>query len=573
MAENKVNRNTEEAKDILAEQESFIDTDVTTDDTAENDDALSSFLNSESPVESEPEKPRKMKPSTLAILIGSIVVLLIAGLVILLQLLPSDTEEHTYDEGTALTTTIDENGTHQAQVTLNSKGELDNNSYGVLLEYVPSDISEIDVSNESGNFTVLAQTPVEVNEDTNEETTSSTIYTIKGYEDISLQSGGPDTIANDVAAISFTSVADPTGDNASDFGFDNPRAVVKTKFTDGTSSLVTVGDDAPQEKGTYIMFGDSKTVYVIASESADGFLYSILDLVTLSVNDAAADTDSSQFESVTLSGSAFSDAIEIRPNEDSAIDSSYVMITPEKMFVSEVEAANISGGIRGLYAQEVMCVNPSSSQLEKYGLSTPYASITAIYPDTTIHIKASQPKDGYVYIIADSDIVYKMEETAVPWVNSTMEKLIPDVVIDPNFASLEKIVVKDTSGTYSFDVTTITESVEAADGVTEETEVTTAVYKGKELDSDNFRVFYQNICNMQNAGATDSSPSGEPVLTITLYYSTGREADVISVYPTGNTKYIAALNGKVQCLVYKSYCTKFSQCVQDLINGDTVSSF
>lgn len=536
------------------------------------DDALKSFLERDTADTVKAPKQRKLKQSTLWIIIGCAAVLLIVGLVILLNALPKNTDSD-IDNGTQVELSVDDNNVHQADLVLNSKGELDNNSYGTLISYTPAQIKQIDVKNESGSFTITAETPVETDEETGEETQGTTVYTLVGFEDVNLQSGSADTIADDVAAIDFLSVADITGENSADFGFDKPRAVVKTEFTDGTYSTVTVGNDVASQLGTYIMFGDSKTVYVVANDSADGFLYSVLNLVSLTVNDAATNTDNSEFETLTLSGTAFDSDIEIRPNEDKSIDSTYVMITPSKMFVSETEAANIAGAIRGLYADEAVCVNPSKSQLKKYGLSTPYATLTAVYPDTTVHLNASKPKDGNVYLIADSDIVYKLAVTAVPWVETSYAKLVPDVVIDPNFNSISKIVVTDESGKYSFDITTTTETIESEDGGGQEVQNTTALYKGKELDADNFHVFYQNIANMQNAGTTDADAKGEPVLSIEISYSTDREKDTVCVYPTGNTKYVATLNGDTLCQVYKSYCTKFSSCVQDLINGETVSSF
>lgn len=541
----------------------------TTDNT---DDALKSFLERDSADVAKAPKQRKLKQSTLWIIIGCVAVLLIVGVVILLNALPDNTGSD-IDNGTEVELSVDDNNVHQAQLVLNSKGELENNSYGTLISYTPAQIKQIDVENESGTYTITAETPTEKDSETGEETAGSTVYTLVGYEGVELLSGSGDTIADDVAAIDFLSVADITGENSADFGFDNPRAKVKTEFTDGTYSTVTVGDDVASQLGTYIMFGDSKTVYVVATDSADGFLYSILNFISLTVNDAATDTDNSEFETLTLSGTAFENDIEIRPNEDKAIDSTYVMITPKKMFISEVEAANIAGAMRGLYADEAVCVNPSKSQLKKYGLDTPYATLTAVYPDTTVHLKASKPKDDSLYLIADSDIVYKLAVTAVPWVETSYAKLVPDIVIDPNFNSISKIVVTDESGKYSFDVTTTTETIESEDGGGQEVQNTTALYKGKELDADNFHVFYQNIANMQNAGTTDTDAQGEPVLTIEISYSTDREKDTVCVYPTGNTKYVATLNGDTLCSVYKSYCTKFSACVQDLINGDTVSSF
>ncbi len=569
MAENKENLN--------AQQEALEN--IQADNATENNenDALKSFLERETPnnteEKEESKKAKKLSKSTLWIIIAAAVVLVIFAVVMLLKFIPEKREPADIDPGTDVTLQVDENGEHQANLVLNEKGKLDNNSYGTLLSYTPSDIAQIDVENQSGTFTILAETPVTVDEETGEEKSDATIYTLVGFENINLLSGGADTIANDVAALDFLSVADVTGKKASDFGFDSPRAKVKTTFTDGTTATIILGAQAPSQLGEYIMFGDSKTVYVAASDSVDGFLFSVLDLVDLNVNSAALDTDSSEFERVTLSGTAYGDTIEIKPNEDSAIDSSYVMISPKKMFISEVEAASISGAIRGLYAQEAVCVNPSKDQLSQYGLSSPYAQVSAIYPDTTVNLKASKPKDDSVYIIADSNIIYKIATSAVPWVYTTFDKLRPDVVINPNFSSISRIVVTDSSGSYDFLVETVSDTVDTTDGTTETVDSTTATYNGKTLDEDNFYTFYQDLCNMQNAGNNVSTASGKPVITIKVSYSTGRATDTVEIYSTGNTKYIAKLNGEVQSLVYKSYCTKFEQAVQDLINGKTVSSF
>lgn len=555
-------------------EETTVD-DIDTNDTeTDENEALNSFLERSEFVEPEADdkkKKKKLPTNVLWLIISCAAVLLIVALIFILQSCKKNAEPQ-FDTGTPLTLSVDEDGQHQAKLVLNDKGELDNNSYGTLIELSPSDITQIDVENQSGTYTIFAQTPITKDEATGEEVRGATVYTLVGYEDIDLLGGGPDTIANDCAVVKFTSVADINGENAGKYGFDKPRATVKTYFADETYSTIIVGGTVPNSQNSYVMFGSSKTIYVMSNESVDGFLFSVLDLVDLTINDAALDADTSIFESVTLSGSAFDSAIEIRPNEDSAIDSTYVMISPTNMFVSEVEAANISGAIRGLYAEKAMCVNPSDKQLSEYGLKNPYVTLTAIYPDTIVNLKASKPSDGSVYLMADTNIIYKIAADYVPWVSTSMEKLAPDVVLDPNYGSLSKIVVEDASGSYTFDVITTTETVDTTEGTTQDVTMTVGKYNGERLDVNNFRVFYQNICNMQNAGVATTDGSSSPVLTISLSYSTSRSTDVIKVYATNDSKYIAQLNGQTLCLVYKSYCTKFSQCVQDLIAGNTVSS-
>ena len=569
MAENKKDKLNETGVDTTEVIEDI-------NDNADVEEAMKSFLERDTSDVTDKEKtskPRKISKNLLWVIIGCVVVVVIIGIVILLKTVPVKEEKTEIDYGADASATVDEAGEHQINLNLNKKGELENNSYGTLIEYTPSQIKQIDVENESGSFTVIAHTPTTKDKETGEEKTDATKYTLVGYEDMALQAGVADAIADDVAAINFSSVADVSGQKSKDFGFEKPRATVKTLFTDKTTSTIIVGGEAPNGEGTYIKFGDCESVFVIENEAADSFLYSVLDLVDLNINTAASTTDNNEFQSLKLSGTNFKDTIELRPNDDEAIDSTYVMISPKKMFISEVESANFTGGIRGLFAEEAVCVNPSDAQLSEYGLKNPYAVLSAVYPDTSVNLKTSAPKNDSVYIIGDSNIIYKIGVASVPWISTSVDKLTPDVVIDPNFNSLTKIVVKDSSGSYAFDVVNATETVTNTDGETEEVQTTTCTYKDKRLDSDNFQVFYQNICNMKNAGKAEGSAKGGKVLTIELSYSTSRPTDVIEVYSTGNTKYVADLNGETLCLVYKSYCTKFSKSVQDLIKGKTVSSF
>ena len=569
MAENKENLNENE---VTTPEEV---TENTTENT-EQADALSSFLERETSDvmnKKDDKKPTKLSKTAKWFIIAAVAIVLITAIIVALVTIPSTKTDKEFDPGTPVTLTVDENGEHQANVQLNSKGKLDNNSYGTLIEYTPSDIAKIEVENSSGTFTILAETPRTINEETGEEETDATIYTLVGFDDTALKTGGPDTIANDVASLTFDSVADPVGDKASDFGFDNPRAKVKTTYNDDTTATIIVGDEAPSQAGTYVMFGDSEVVYVVANDAVDGLLFSVLDLITLEINTAASTTENAEFESLTLKGEAYGTTIELRPNDDKAIDTTYKMIAPKNMFISEIEAANITGAVRGLSGTEALCVNPSSSQLSQYGLSSPYAELSAVYPDTSVNLRVSKPQNDMVNIIADSNIIYSIEASRIPWIYTTLDKLTPDTVINPNFESLSSIEVTDSSGTYVFDITTKSESVDTTEGGQEEVSSTTARYNGKKLDSDNFYVFYQNICAMENAGKANDSGSDTVALRIKLSYSTGRPTDTVTIYETGNTKYVAQLNGNIQSLVYKSYCTKFSQSVQDLIMGKTVGSF
>ena len=172
----------------------------------------------------------------------------------------------------------------------------------------PLKLKQIDVENESGTFSILAETPKTTGSgDTDATGTSSTKYTLVGFEDEALFSGQPEAIANDAANMTTTQIIDITGKNPEEYGLDKPRAVVTATFEDGSKSTYKVGNAAPAELGTYLQFGDDKAIYLVANDSVDSFLFSPLDLISKEITTAAQDEDNSEIKTLTLTGIQISD--------------------------------------------------------------------------------------------------------------------------------------------------------------------------------------------------------------------------------------------------------------------------
>ena len=541
------------------------------------EDALSSYLEKSADNNDKTDEKPKKKRNLLPLWI-TLAGVLVVGIVITIVLLskPKPVTAADLKNDAPMKYYVDDDGQHQAKPVLNENGKLDTDNFklnGTLISRIPSEIKQIDVSNKSGSFTLLLNTPFTTDPATGETVRGETTYKLKGYEKISLQTGEPDVIANDCSSTLFKRIADVDGKKAKDFGFNKPIATIKTHFTDGKYSTIIVGGKAPNNDGTYIMFGSNKTIYLVDNTYIDGFLFSVLDLMPLDITDAPQSVTDSEFKSISISGSAFSETIELKPNTDEAINTTNVMTAPYTMFANEVEISNIAGGIRGLYAEEVVCMNPSDSQLSDLGVAKPYAKITAKYADKTITLRASEPKDGYVNLYSDSKkLVYKISADKVAWVQTSTEKLTPAIVLAPNYPKISNITVTDKNGTNAIDVKTTSDTVDNTDGYTETIYYTTATLNGKVLDEYNFRTFTQNICNMTNAGKLGDEKAGKTAITITISYSTGRNADTIKIYETSGTKYIAELNGRKLCLVNKNLSKNLSENVQALLKGETVDS-
>ena len=306
--ETTVSKALEETEDTETPAEKIVDTgdsdssaeepEVNSEDTdEEQDDALESFLSREQ--ESKKPAPKKVKP-LLIIIIAAVIV---AGLVLALILINGSRKYEDEDHDPAdITLSVGENGEHEASVGVDENGNILQNGEGSLLTYVPADITEIDVENTDGSFTVKSSTPEG----------EATVYTIVGLEDYDLQSGIADEIANNCAELNFLEVASASGD-LKDFGLDEPRATVTVKYKDDTYAVIRVGNDAAGEAGVYIAFGSSDAVYLVSSDVAKPFLYSVNEFIDLAITDTNEDSETADFSTLTISGTHYDEPITLEP--------------------------------------------------------------------------------------------------------------------------------------------------------------------------------------------------------------------------------------------------------------------
>ena len=542
------------------EKETITESDQTADDNDtedENDSALNSFLSREQENKVKPASKRK------PVLILIIAVAAVAILAVLLIVLRTNSKKTVTEETPAAELSLSvKDGVHEANIALDDKDNILKNGSGSLLEYVPAQIKQIDVENKDGSFSVTAETP----------SGEATVYKIVGFEKYPMQDGVADEIAKHSSEITFSRIIE-TNANLADFGLEEPRATAKVTYTDDTSSIIRIGNEAAGEAGTYVAFGTSKDVYLVNSTDVQSFLYSVNNFISLSITDKMEDSENAAFSKVTISGTHFDDEIVLVPNKDEAIEAAYLMTAPIEMPANVIEAGDIAGNIRGLYAEAVVCVNPSDDQLDSYGLSKPYAQISATYPDTEITLKSSAPKDdGIVYIYnPDKNVIYSIQLAAVCWAKTSVELLMPETPMNAKLRYIDEISFSAGDTDFDLNVKTTVEETTDDSGTTQENVTSTASCDGKDLNTDDFNVFFQNITMIKNLGAANSDGK-DKVMTVTFRYTTDRSADTLTVYSgSDGSKYILEYNGKTIGTVSKTYINSLIEGADNLIAGKTVA--
>lgn len=542
----------------------------TSDNTVDESDALESFLNRsyKRPESSKsPAEKRRLNRAAILLIVAVAVVLALVFIFIYVHSLPEvmPTDEANYIPA-EIETMVTKSSEHEVIVPTDPQGEPLNNGAGELLEYYPTDIKEITVSNTYGKFTVAAGTTKD----------GASVYTLLGFEDYPLQQGMPDAVANDASQQSFTTIVSTKG-NLSDFGLDEPRAVVKVKYTDATMSTIKVGNEAAAGAGTYITFGNNNTVYLVSNDSVDSFLYKNSDLISRTVTATPETVESTSFSSLTISGSRYPKAIEMEPNPDASIDYEYYITAPTAMFGNPLECADISGSIRDIFAEEVVDVLPLKGDLNafltKYGLAEPYARVHAVYPDAVIDLSASKPSDnGDVYLISESGesysrrIVYRISGAALSWTRTSVEALTPDTILNVKKDAVKNIKISAGGKDYSINVNTRTQTVSNDSGGEEEITTTEAEYDDRLLDSDGFSILFKNLSSLPN-DRKDAAKGTSLLYEVTYTYSTDRSPDTISIYDNGSGECYVTRNGEPCGTTAKKYVNGLIKNITDLIAG------
>lgn len=548
-------------------------------------------------------KTGKKKP-VLFIIIAVVVVAALVGVFFLVKNnMPSvGSTESTYP--------TDENGQQYATDLkgnkIDSVKDKDGNivSAGVeeLISHVPADIKEVKVKNDNGSFELLSETPTETSTDKSGKkvtTTQKTQYTLKGYEDAPLASGMPDAVANDAAAVTTTNIVDINGKNIEEYGLDKPRATVTVTFANKNKRTITIGSEAPDSAGTYIMVDGDKAIYLVANDSVDSFLYKPMTFLDTSVTTAAEKSSNGTPETATISGTNFKDTLEFKANDDTTVNTAhYKMTAPVNCFVNVTNGSTVLESLRSITADEVIAYKPNDDTMSKYGLSTsnPYAKIAAKFGDGTITLYSSKPKtekteatteaatealeDGsssttettteYAYIYNPStNIIYKIVTTKVPWVNTSFEDMVFEYVIKADEASIKTIEVTADGKTSKFDLST--ETKKDKDG--NKTKSTTVKSGKNTIETSKFDIFFQNLESATVANVKTSNVSTSADLTVKITYNTDKEPDTYTFYKGETGKYNFSIDGKIILgNVFDTYVNKIIEDAPKLAKGESITA-
>lgn len=408
-------------------------------------------------------------------------------------------------------------------------------------------------------------------------------YTIKGWEELSLDSYALASAASNASAMTAKIIVAENADSEKlkEYGLDKPRSTAQIKYADNTGATVLFGGIAPSGEGVYVCRDGDNTVYLLSPQVAEPFLMPDVAYINKTVTEA--DAESKSFDKLILTGTDYPEPIVIERSPETTQEISNMLLgthrisSPLNAGISSISLEPLAT-IYGLAATDVVVVDDSAATLEKYGLKEPaaVAAVTGPDPQLTFTLKISKPDDdGNIYFSKNgSPVIYQAPASIMPWLGMTLFDFMEKMAILPPIDSISQVKVTIPGKTYLFKL----------DGEGDELVV---MLNGKKLPNvikangdkatgaSNFRQYYQSLISASYTEETQEQPPEDavPVLQFEYSYRDGKNPDVVNFYTGPTRRAFMSLNGGAAYFTHSVYVDRIIEDSAKIERGEAIKSY
>jgi len=398
------------------------------------------------------------------------------------------------------------------------------------------DVREIQISN-TEDFTVYQLKPASEDE--------KAVYTIRGYEDMNLDTGLISTLVNNASELSAIQLVEETPSDLAKYGLSDPLSRVKMSYQDGTDFEFSVGSVSPMDSSqTYCEVNGS--VYLVKTSLMANYQKDSIQFVSKTILEKPDDDNYPIVKSVRIQREDLDYDIYLEYDYESAEDDSvggtaatHVMREPIFSYLNVEHSTDVTNGMFGLTSLELVQIHPTETDLFTAGIDVPFCTVTMDCDDGNVYTlkfgdmyQTADGTDAYYAYLEGVDVLYGVAQTRAVW--ATMQ---PGDITSANIF-----------GTMVWNIGTldVTGGGQELHFVGEGDKDTYVVTKnGEPCDTERFRLLYKFFLYIYgeelylDAELPDSPPDAEIHLTT----QNGREDYTISFYKLEGLNGVVAVNG------------------------------
>ena len=420
-----------------------------------------------------------------------------------------------------------------------------------LLQKQEGDLTSVEVTNQAGGFTVSFD--------------GKTIRVSDLDETIPLAESKLESMRSGMLSVHAEQKIEQVS-SLSDFGLEQPRAVVTASYRDDSTYVLEIGADAPGGQGVYCKTDDD-SVYVFAEQTVSNFLGSLVDLVDTAVTQPpkTESGEAAKIKQVTFTGQADAEPITIerKADEEDAALETFRLVTPGHGSVDS-EKEQVLSALLNIRADQAAALNPADEQLESFGLKEPCAAVEFKYEENGTQqrcvLYAGKSEGATVYLMREGrPVVYAIASDRLPWLTMDYGDFVSKRAPMPNIQELQSVTVTVPEQAITFEISGEDDSLLVTSG-------------GKTVDTARFKSYYQSLIGVSADEYTDTPPASDtPLLTVTYTYrDSAKQADTVCYYEGPTRRAIMQINGGDRFLMREKHVDILLKNTQSIQNDGEI---
>lgn len=475
------------------------------------------------------------------IALGSVLVVLGAGAVCWKMLMPDESSESTSSESSE--------------------------EYGAGTQIIhnnPDEINKIEISNSTGDFSVVRLKKAE-GED-------RTLYTIKDYEDLLLDTSKLWTLSNNTMDIKANSIVAENCTDTEKYGFENPVTAV-LHYDNGESVKFYIGDVSPVAANTYLMLDGDDTVYTVSSSLVDNYRLSKNDFVSKTVLEEPPEDDYPIVSTIRIKRDDLDYDIVIEYDQKSddnnnrgGTSAAHIMTEPVVSYLSVERSIKVTNGLFGLTADDFYSIHPDESDIAEAGLASPFCTVSFTLEDKTEYkLSMSEPFTDddnlkYHYVMLDgNNIIYKISTESAVWGTVQLVDFTSKTVFGSNVWDIQKMTVS----AKGYD-----DIVFDCEGDSKEN---FEVQKnGSDFEMERFRLFYSYLITApgEEFALGYTVPDEEPAVSVSVTDEYLEKTYTVEFYDDTALRSIIVIDGECRYICSKSYVDTLLENIGRIDTGE-----
>lgn len=433
-------------------------------------------------------------------------------------------------------------------------------------------IKELTVKNTDGTLNVVMD-----KEPTDD---SAATYTLDGYKDIPLNTSLVSTLANNAVHMTSSSIVDENCENPEKFGFDSPQAEVEVKFQTGTVKKFIVGDKAPANSETYVMFDGENTVYTVADSYTANYRKVLTDFVDNVILEEPTEDSYPKINSLKIEREDIDYDILLEYDKSSDDDkysggtsATHVMVEPTDAYLTVERSEDITNGMFGLQAESIYSIHCKESDIASAGLKEPFCTVTMDCDDGNKYtLLLSEPftdendKKCCYAMFEGGNMIYTVDTENAKWVTVLPIDITSKIMIGSYVWNITDLSVNCSDGTSEKFV------IEAKDENAEnnKAEHFNVTKNGTAFDGERYRQFYGFLINAaaEEFALGEKIPDGEPLVTVEYSDSYTKKKTKLEFYEYSNLTALIAVNGESKYFCAKSYVDTLLENIRRIETGE-----